>query len=82
MSATPEYATAAGAEARPEEDRRPADADGAASAAPDTGGPVEQRVDLLHPRLDRDKLGAPLHDEAGAEPVALVHLEREAPEIS
>ena len=44
--------------------------------------PVEQRVDLLHARLDRDELGAALDDEARVEPVALVHLEREAAEVA
>ena len=67
---------------RSEEDRRAADADGAATASPDERASVEERVDLLHACLDRDELGAALDDEPGVEPVALVHLEREPAEVA
>ena len=39
---------------------------------------VEERVDLLHARVDRDELGAALDHEPGVEAIALVHLEGEA----
>src|SRR5262249_12985403 len=45
-------------------------------------GPVEEGVDLLDPRLDRDELRAPLDEEPGVESVALVHLECETAEVS
>ena len=45
-------------------------------------GSVEQRVDLLDARLDRDELGASLDDETGVEAVALVHLERQAAKVA
>src|SRR5262249_60192165 len=81
-SGTRELAAAGRAEASSEEDGRTADAEGAGPSSPYARGSVEQRVDLLDARLDRDELRAALDDEAGIEPVALVHLEREASEVA
>src|SRR4029450_2914199 len=82
LRAAAERATTRRAVARVEQDRRAADADGAAPAAADPGCAVQERVDLLDAGLDRDELGAALDDHPGIDPVALVHLEREASEIA
>ena len=71
-----------GAETRAEKERRAADAHALPASAGRRRASVEQGVDLLHPRLDGDELGAALDDEAGVEAVALVHLERESAQVA
>jgi hypothetical protein len=65
-----------------EEDGSPADADGSGTPATNACGPVEQRIDLLYPCLDRHQFRATLDDESGAEAVSLVHLEREPTQVA
>jgi len=70
------------AESRAEKQRRTAGADCRAAADAQADRSVEERVDLLHACFYGNELRAALDDETRVEPVALVHLERQAAEIT
>lgn len=71
-----------GAEVCSEKQWRTADADRPTPASPELRCAVEEGIDLVHPCLDGDELRAPLDHEAGAEPIALVHLQCETAQVT